>query len=145
MKNKPKTKKRSKQRGGALARRRHRLVDKIAEGASMFLSGPSPTFTTLALKLAGQAAKGIRDNVNHYNKRQRGGALLTVLKTHPRSGTSLERTRGIREWVQRVSQAVTTDVRHHGKYDSITQATPFLGGYSKRSQSKQETGDVRTC
>ena len=42
----------------------------------MFLSGPSPTFTTLALKLAGQAAKGIKD----YNKRQRGGALLTVLK-----------------------------------------------------------------
>jgi len=65
MKNKPKTKKRSKQRtkkrskqrGGALARRKHRLVDKIAEGASMFLSGPSPTFATLVLKLAGQAAK----------------------------------------------------------------------------------------
>jgi len=57
MKNKPKTKKRSKQRGGTLARRKHRLVDKIAEGASMFLSGPSPTFATLVLKLAGQAAK----------------------------------------------------------------------------------------
>ena len=46
----------------------------------MFLSGPSPTFATLALKLAGQVAKGIRDNENHYNKRQRGGALFTVLK-----------------------------------------------------------------
>ena len=89
MKNKTKTKKRSKQRGGALARRRHRLVDKIAEGASMFLSGPSPTFTTLALKLAGQAAKGIRDNVNHYNKRQRGGALLTVLKNAAKIGYKL--------------------------------------------------------
>jgi len=60
MKTKPKTKKRSKQRGGALAGRKHRLVDKIAKGASMFLSGPSPTFATLALKLACQAAKGIR-------------------------------------------------------------------------------------
>ena len=89
MKNKPKTKKRNKQRGGALARRKHRMVDKIAEGASMFLSGPSPTFTTLALKLAGQAAKGIRDNVNHYNKRQRGGALLTVLKNAAKIGYKL--------------------------------------------------------
>ena len=145
MKNKPKTKKRSKQRGGALTRRKHRLVDKIAEGASMFLSGPSRAFATLALKLAGQAAKGVRDNVNHYNKRQRGGALFTVLKNAAKIGTSSERTNGIREWAQRVSQAVTTDVLQRGKYDSITQTTPFLGGYSQRGQSEQETGDVRTC
>jgi len=71
MKNKPKTTKRSGQRGGALARRKHRLVDKIAEGASIFLWGPSPTFATLALKLAGQAAKGMIDHMNHYNNRQR--------------------------------------------------------------------------
>jgi len=89
MKNKPKTKKRSKQRGEALARRKHRLVDKIAEGASMFLSGPLPTFATLALKLAGQAAKGVRDNVNHYNERQRGGALFTVLKNAAKIGYEL--------------------------------------------------------
>ena len=89
MKNKPKTRKRTRQRGGALARRKHRMVDKIAEGASMFLSGPSPTFATLALKLAGQAAKGIRDNVKHYNKRQRGGALLTVLKNAAKIGYKL--------------------------------------------------------
>ena len=73
----------------ASRKRRHRLVDKIAEGASMFLPGPSPTFTTLALKVAGQAAKGIRDNVNHYNKRQRGGALLTVLKNAAKIGYKL--------------------------------------------------------
>ena len=35
--------KRKRQREGALARRRPRLVDKIAEGASMVLSGPAPT------------------------------------------------------------------------------------------------------
>ena len=53
MKYKPETEKRGKQRGEALARRKHRLVDKIAEGASMFLPGPSFIFATLALKLAG--------------------------------------------------------------------------------------------
>ena len=111
----------------------------------MFLSGPLPTFATLALKLAGQAAKGVRDNVNHYNERQRGGALFTVLKNAAKIGTSSERTNGIREWAQRVSQAVTTDVLQRGKYDSITQTTPFLGGYSQRGQSEQATGDVRTC
>ena len=36
--------KRKRQREGALARRRSRLVDKIAEGASMVLSGPAPMF-----------------------------------------------------------------------------------------------------
>ena len=89
MKNKPKTKKRSKQRGGALSRRKHRLVDKIAGGLGMFLSGPSPTFASLALKLASQAGKGIKDNVNHYNKRQHGGALLDILKNAAKIGYKL--------------------------------------------------------
>lgn len=62
---------RRKQRGGALARRRTRLVDKIAEGASMFLSGPSPSFVSLAAKLAGQGIKGITDNVKYYRRRRR--------------------------------------------------------------------------
>ena len=63
--------KRKRQRGGALARRRPRLVDKIAEGASMVLSGPAPTFATLGAKLAGQALKGITDNVKYYRRRRR--------------------------------------------------------------------------
>ena len=63
--------KRRKQHGGALARRKTRLVDKIAEGASMFLSGPSPTFATLAAKLAAQGIKGITDNVKYYRRRRR--------------------------------------------------------------------------
>ena len=61
---------RKKQRGGALYRRKPRVVDKIAQGASMFLSGPTPTFTTLLGKLASQGLKGI-NNVKHY-KRRRG-------------------------------------------------------------------------
>ena len=62
---------RKKQRGGALYRCKPRVVDKIAEGASMFLLGPAPTFTTLLGKLASQGLKGITDNVKHY-KRRRG-------------------------------------------------------------------------
>ena len=38
-------------------RQKPRLVDKIAEGASMFLAGPSPPFAKLGAKLMGQAAK----------------------------------------------------------------------------------------
>ena len=52
-------------------RRKPRLVDKIAEGASMFLAGPSPSFAKLGAKLMGQAAKGISDNVKYYRKRRR--------------------------------------------------------------------------
>ena len=63
---------RRRQKGGALFRRKPRLVDKIAEGASMFLSGPSLTFATLGAKLAGrQALKGVTDNVKYYRRRRR--------------------------------------------------------------------------
>ena len=57
------------QQGGAAFHRKPLLVDKIAEGMSMFLSGPSPSFAGLGLKLASEAAKGIKDNVNHYRCR----------------------------------------------------------------------------
>ena len=59
------------QRGGAPFRRKPTLTDKIAEGMSMFLSGPSPTFATLGGKLASQAFKGIKDNVKYYKRRNR--------------------------------------------------------------------------
>ena len=113
----------------------------------MFLSGPSPTFATLALKLAGQAAKGIKDNVNHYNKRQRGGALLTVVKNAAKIGYKLGKAK---RYKRMGAKGVTGSCNRHrqlhrGKYDSFTQTTPFLGGYSERGQSKQETEDVRTC
>lgn len=51
--------------------RKPRLVDKIAEGASMFLSGPAPSFAGLGSKLAGQALKGVTDNVKYYKRRRR--------------------------------------------------------------------------
>jgi len=44
-------------------------VDKIAYGASFLLAGPAPTFTTAAGKLAGQAFKGITDNIRHYRRK----------------------------------------------------------------------------
>jgi len=45
------------------------LIDKLAYGASFLLAGPAPTFATAAGKLAGQALKGITDNIKHYRQR----------------------------------------------------------------------------
>ena len=66
-----KAKKRKRQNGGALARHKPRLVDKIAEGASMFLSGPAPSFAGVGIKLGSQAFKGIKKNVDYYWRRKR--------------------------------------------------------------------------
>lgn len=49
-------------------RRKPRLVDKIAEGILMGLSGPAPSFAKMGAFLAKQAFKGIKDNVRHYQK-----------------------------------------------------------------------------
>ena len=70
---------RRKQIGGALARHKPRLVDKIAEGVAMGLSGPAPTFATAMVKLLGQAAKGVKDNVDHYRHEQKGGGINPIL------------------------------------------------------------------
>ena len=58
-------------RGGARFVRRPTLQDKIAEGVSMFLSGPAPSFTTAGVFLGKQAFKGIKDNVDHFLKAKR--------------------------------------------------------------------------
>ena len=55
-------------KGGALARRRGpSTTDKIAYVASNFVT-PAPSFGAMARLLAGQAYKGVKDNVNHYKK-----------------------------------------------------------------------------
>ena len=79
-------KRKRRQRGGALIRRKPRLVDKIAHGMSMFLSGPAPGFGLALGKLGGQALKGITDNVQHYRRRQRGGGWWQDLKRNTRQG-----------------------------------------------------------
>ena len=66
-----KRRRRKRQRGGALFRRKPRLVDKLPEGARIVLSGPAPTFASLGAKLAGQALKGITENVKYYKRRRR--------------------------------------------------------------------------
>ena len=69
---KRRVKRRRTQRGGAAFRRKKpRLVDKIAEGASMFLAGPAPSFASAGAKLAGQAWKGIHDNWRLYRRGRR--------------------------------------------------------------------------
>jgi len=52
-------------------RNKWRLVHKVAEGMSLVLSGLAPLFTCVGLKLASQAAKGIKGIVNHYRRRSR--------------------------------------------------------------------------
>ena len=47
----------------------------------MFLSGRLATFATLTLKLADQAAKGFKGNVNYYRKTEEGGALFIALES----------------------------------------------------------------
>ena len=65
-------------------------VDKIAEGMSMFLSGPAPSFAGIGVKLASQAAKGIKDNVQHYRRRrQRGRGILGILGSAGKIGYKL--------------------------------------------------------
>ena len=56
--------------GGALARRKPTLTDKIAEGAVMFVN-PTTSWSGAFMKLKSQALKGVTDNVKHY----RGGAV----------------------------------------------------------------------
>ena len=85
-KRKQRVKKRKSQKGGARFRRKPRLVDKIAEGVAMGLSGPSPNFIKLGAFLGKQALKGIKDNVRHY---QRGKGLGTVLSTAAKIGYKL--------------------------------------------------------
>ena len=60
--------KRSKR--GARFRRKPRLVDKVAEGLAMGLSGPAPSFAKMGAFVAKQAVKGIKDNVQHYRRRK---------------------------------------------------------------------------
>ena len=73
-------------------RRKPRLVDKIAHGMSMFLSGPAPGFGLALGKLGGQAFKGITDNVQHY-RRQRGGGILSLLKGAAKLGIKLGKSK----------------------------------------------------
>ena len=66
-----KRKRKRVQRGGARFRRKPRLVDKIAEGVAMGLSGPSPSFLKLGAFLGKQAVKGIKDNIQLARRRRR--------------------------------------------------------------------------
>jgi len=61
---------RRQQKGGARFRRKPRLVDKIAKGVAMGLSGPSPNFIKMGAFLAKQGLKGIKVNVQHYRRRK---------------------------------------------------------------------------
>ena len=61
---------RKRQKGGARFRPKPRLVDKIAEGVAMGLSGPSPNFIKLGAFLGKQALKGVTDDIRHYRRKR---------------------------------------------------------------------------
>ena len=87
---KKKTRRRRQKRGALFRRKKPRTVDKIAEGMSMFLSGPAPSFAGVGVKLASQAAKGIKDNVQHYRRRrQTGRGILGILGSAGKIGYKL--------------------------------------------------------
>ena len=56
--------------GGARFVRKPTVVDKIAEGAAMFVN-PTASFPAAFMKMGSQALKGVTDNVRHY----RGGGV----------------------------------------------------------------------
>ena len=69
-----------------MIRRKPHLVDKIAHGMSMVLSGPAPGFGLALGKLGAQALKGITNNVQHYRRPQKGSGWWQDLKRITRQG-----------------------------------------------------------
>ena len=73
-------------KGGALARRRGpSTTDKIAYVASNFVT-PPPSFGALGRVLAGQAFKGVKDNVDYYRKGKGLDIHKAILKVAPKKG-----------------------------------------------------------
>ena len=95
-------------------RRKPRLVDKIAHGMSMFLSGPVPGFGLALGKLGGQALKGITDNVQHY-RRQRGGGWWSDFKRNTRQG--YKETQDLIKQDKALQRLLTVD---HGEEEKTT-------------------------
>ncbi|KAL9950822.1 hypothetical protein ACROYT_G043386 [Oculina patagonica] len=74
------------QSGGALARYKGpSTTDKIAYVASNFVT-PSPSFASMARLLAGQALKGVKDNVDYYRKGKGIDIHKAILKVAPKKG-----------------------------------------------------------
>ena len=73
-------------KGGALARRKGpSAVDKAAYIMSNFVN-PAPSFAAMARLLAGQAYKGVKDNVDYYRKGTGFDIHNAILKIAPKKG-----------------------------------------------------------
>ena len=73
-------------KGGALARRKGpSTTDKIAYVASNFVT-PAPSFRAFGRVLAGQAFKGVKDNVDYYRKGKGFDIHKAILKVAPKKG-----------------------------------------------------------
>lgn len=77
---KQKTRRRTQKDGAIFRCKKLLTVDKTAKGMTMFLWGPTLLFAGVGFKLASQAARGIKGNVDHYQCRQQvGPGVLGVL------------------------------------------------------------------
>ena len=75
-----------KKKGGALARRRGpSTTDKVAWVASNFVT-PAPSFGAFGRLLAGQAFKGVKDNVDYYRKGKGVDIHKAIVKVAPKKG-----------------------------------------------------------
>ena len=73
-------------KGGALARRKApSTTDKIAYMASNFVT-PAPSFAALGRVLAGQAFKGVKDNVDYFRRGKGVDIHKAILKVAPKKG-----------------------------------------------------------
>lgn len=83
---------------GALARRKGPCaVEKAAYIMSNFVT-PAPSFTALGKVLAGQAFKGIKDNVDYYKKGKGVDIHKAILKNSTREGLCHARSSVYRTW-----------------------------------------------
>ena len=74
------------QSGGALVKRKGpSAVDKAAYIMSNFVT-PAPSFAAMARLLAGQAFKGVKDNVDYYRKGKGVDIHNAILKIAPKKG-----------------------------------------------------------
>ena len=73
-------------KGGALARRKGpSTTDKIAYMASNFVT-PAPSFGAFGRVLAGQAFKGVKDNVDYFRRGKGVDIHKAILKVAPKKG-----------------------------------------------------------
>ena len=107
------------------------MVDKIAEGMSMVLSGPAPSFAGVGLILASQAANGIKDNEQHYRRRrQTERGIWGILESAAKIGYKLGKDKRYKRMDVKGATGSYNRRPAPWEYESPTQTTSVLGEHS---------------